>query len=233
MVILAVVLIAGALLRFASLRISPPGLNQDEAANAWNAYTLLKTGEDQVGASWPIFYSHGMGGNRTTLYLYYLFPFLSVGGLSIWTLRFASASAGLLAVLLTYLVAARLFNRATGLLAAVLLALSPWAIQQSRWGHEVAIAPMLVLLTMALFLWANLLIHDDPSRKPRPLLAFVAGAVLGVSCYGYAAIRIFLPVFFLGVFAVTWRGWFNMLRSRRGIISIAAVVLGVAITFGP
>ena len=52
--LLAILLVGGAL-RLWRLGESPPGLNVDEAANAWNAYCLLKTGIDQYGVSWPIF----------------------------------------------------------------------------------------------------------------------------------------------------------------------------------
>ena len=231
--LLGIILIVAGTLRFASLEIAPPGLNQDEAANAWNAYTLLKTGKDQVGKEWPIFYSHALGGNRTTLFLYYLIPFLGVGGLNIWTLRVASAFAGVMAVLLGYVVGARLFNRTVGMMAAALLALSPWHIQQSRWGHEASIAPLLVLLSIAMLLWADLPIDEKPKRKFKPLVALLAGAVIGISCYGYAALRIFLPLLFLGVFIVTWRGWWNALKTKRGAFSIAMMIMGVTVTFGP
>ncbi len=231
--ILASIVVLSGVLLFMRLDISPPGLNQDEAANAWNAYTILKNGTDQVGESWPIFYSHAIGGNRTTLYLYYLTPFLAGGDLSIWTVRFASAVAGVLAVLLAYVVGAKMFNRPVGLVAAGLLALSPWFIQSTRWAHEAALCPLLVLFCIALCLWANLPICDAKDRKPRPFIALLAGLIIGISCYGYGSIRIFLPAVFLAILAVTWRGWWQMLKTKRGVLAIAALVVGVAVTFGP
>ena len=47
---LLVILLIAATLRLAQLDQVPPGLHVDEAANAWNAYILLKTGTDQHGA---------------------------------------------------------------------------------------------------------------------------------------------------------------------------------------
>ena len=55
-ILLVIIVVAGAL-RLAELGQIPAGINVDEAANAWNAYTLLKTGQDQHGVSWPIFYT--------------------------------------------------------------------------------------------------------------------------------------------------------------------------------
>ena len=59
-ILLVILTLAGAL-RFAKLDEVPPGLHVDEAANAWNAYTLLKTGKDQHGVPWPIFYARAFG----------------------------------------------------------------------------------------------------------------------------------------------------------------------------
>jgi hypothetical protein len=54
--LLLAILAVAAVLRIAWLTSAPPGLNQDEAVNAWNAWCLLKTGKDQTGASWPLMY---------------------------------------------------------------------------------------------------------------------------------------------------------------------------------
>lgn len=230
---LALILLLAAVLRVANLGESPPGLNQDEATNGWNAYCLLKAGKDQVGASWPIFSSRCLGENRTTLYIYYLIPFLGAGGLNVWTMRFASAFGGIATVLLTYYVGRRLFNRWVGILGAGLLAVTPWALEQSRWAHESAIVPLLVVGPLAMMLWANLPLSDVASRPPRPVLAALAGLVVGLACYGYPAVKLFLPVFLtLGVL-VTWRAWWNLLKTRRGILAFAGFCVGVAVTFGP
>ena len=130
--ILLSILVLAASLRIINPGQSPPGLNQDEAANAWNAYCLLRTGKDQAGVSWPIFYMRALGGNRSTLHIYLLLPFQAIGGLNILTARLPSAIGGTLAVLLIYFVSRRLFDRRTALVAAALLALNPWHLQQSR-----------------------------------------------------------------------------------------------------
>lgn len=233
LVILLVILMAGTALRTVGLRAEPPGLNQDEAANAWNAYCLLRTGQDQTGAHWPIFYSRCLGENRSTLYLYYLLPFQAIGGLDIWTLRFASAFSGVAAILVIYYVGARLFGRPAGLIAAGILAVTPWAVQQSRWGHEAAIVPLLMLLTVAAWLWAGLPFSDSTSTRARPWRAALAGLLTGACCYGYPAIRIVMPLFGLLAVAFTWRAWWRWLHLPRGGYAAGAFLLGLAVTFGP
>jgi len=230
--VLVLIVLVGGALRLADLRESPPGLNQDEASNAWNAYCLLKTGMDQTGVRWPVFSTRCFGENRSTLYLYWVIPFEAIGGLNVWTTRLPSAVGGVITLLLVYYIGGRMFGRTTGLVAAGLLALNPWHIQQSRWGHEAALCPLLVAATVAAILWANLP-FDDADRRPRPLRAILAGVLAGISCYGYPAMRAFLPVFVVAAVLVTWPAWWGMLKTRRGGLAIAAIVASGAVTFGP
>jgi 4-amino-4-deoxy-L-arabinose transferase-like glycosyltransferase len=229
---LAAILLLAAGLRLAGLANAPPGLNQDEAVNAWNAWCLLKTGHDQTGAPWPIFYMHALGENRSTLFVYTLLPFEALGGLNVWTNRLPAAVGGVLTVLLMYWIGAKLFNRPTGLVAAALLALSPWHIQLSRLGHEAALGPLLVTLSLAALLWAGFPLHDG---QPRPSWwkALLAGLVAGSACYGYPAVRLFLPAFLLGCVLVNGHACWNLLRGRAGLLAGIALLVGVGVTFGP
>ncbi|MGA2093535.1 MAG: glycosyltransferase family 39 protein [Sedimentisphaerales bacterium] len=232
-VILLLVLLLAVFLRFVNFGKSPPGLNQDEASGAWNAYCLLKTGKDQVGVSWPIFYTRALGENKSTLYMYLLIPFQAIGGLNITTTRLPGAICGVLTVLLIYFVGRRLFDRQTGLMAALLLALNPWHIQQSRWGHEASINALLGLAPLAMLLWANMPVSDNAERRPRPVIAGLAGIVAGICCYGYHAVRVFIPIFLLAVILVTLPAWGRCLKTRRGASAIFAFITGFAVTFGP
>jgi 4-amino-4-deoxy-L-arabinose transferase-like glycosyltransferase len=221
-----------ALLRLPGLTAAPPGLNQDEAANAWNAYCLLKTGQDQFGVRWPIFHLRALGENRSTLFCYVLLPFQALGGLSIWTTRLPAAIGGILTVLLIYWVTGRLLDRGTGLAAAALLAINPTHIQMSRLGHEGSLTPLLTLLPLAGVLWAGLPL-DDRDQRPGPLRALLAGLLTGVCCYGYPAVRLFVPAFLVGAVLVSWRGWWRLARTRRGGLTLAGLMVGVGLTFGP
>lgn len=230
---LACIVLVGAALRIGGLADAPPGLNQDEAANAWNAWCLLKTGKDQTGKPWPIFYTRCHGGNSSTLYLYWMIPFQAVGGLNVWTTRLPSAVAGALTLPLLAYVGRRMFGPAVGLVAAALLALSPWHIQQTRWGHEAAIMPLLICGTLALMLRANLPFNDDERRPPKPVFAALAGAAAGLSCYGYQSLRLFLPVFLVTCVLVTARAWLGHLRTPAGRRAIGLMLAAGLVTFGP
>ena len=231
--ILLFILILAAFLRLVKLgQISPPGLNQDEAANAWSAYCILKTGKDYSGAHWPIYYVRNLGGNSTPLYVYLLLPFQAIGGLNVYTARLPGALGGVFTVWLIYFVARRLFNTETGLAAAALLAVNPWHLQQSRWGHDASIAPLLGLAPLALMLWAGLPVSDDKTTSPRPIIAAIAGALTGIGCFGYHSVRLFVPVLIPAIILFTLPSWWRTLKVRKGILAVAAFFLGFAATFG-
>jgi 4-amino-4-deoxy-L-arabinose transferase-like glycosyltransferase len=232
-VILLLILLVGGILRLAKPGKSPPGFNQDEAVHAWNAWCLLKTGKDQVGVRWPIFYIHALGDNRTTLYIYTMIPFLAVGGLSFWTARLVSVVEGVLCIPLIYIVASRLFDRRVGLAAALLLALNPWHIHISRWAVEPILCPLVSLLTLAMMLWAKMPLKNENADSPDPLRAMLAGAAAGVGCYGYPAIRIFTPLFLAMIVLVTLPAWLRSLKTRNGILAIGAFIIAFAVFFVP
>src|SRR5262249_35419511 len=143
-----------------------------------------------------------------------------------------AAFGGVLTVLLLYAVGRRLFDVSTGLVAAGMLAVNPWHVQMSRLGHEAALVPLLVTASLAAMLYAGLP-FDDHRGRPRAGAAAMAGALVGISCYGYFPLRLFLPPFITGGVLLTWRAWRERLRTRRGAAAIAAFVLAGALTFGP
>lgn len=229
--ILAAVLIVAALLRLAALTHSPPGLNQDEAANAWTSWCLLKAGKTPTGDSWPIFYYRAIG-ESSTLFVYLLMPFQAAFGMSVFSARLPGAVFGVASVALVYFVGRRLRDPATGLLAAGLMAIDPWSVQLSRTGHEASITPFLMLVPWAAAIAAGLPFAADRPR-PRPVVALLAGMAAGLACYGYPAVRLCLPPFILLSLLVDWRAWLSMLSDRRGALAVGAFLLGLAALLGP
>jgi len=230
MALLSIVVLGGGL-RLAKFGESPPGLNQDEAVNAWNAQCLLKTGKDQVGVSWPIFYMRGIGGNWSPLYIYLSIPFQAIGGLSITTTRAPAVFFGIVSIAVIYYAGKRLFNEKAGLLAALLLALSPWHFQQSRWGHESSIAALLGLTPLALMLWSNIIPINN--KAPRLLAAGVTGVVTGICCYGYQPVRVFICVFLFLIFLLNLRRFAQELKKPKYLAAVIVFIIGFGVIFGP
>jgi 4-amino-4-deoxy-L-arabinose transferase-like glycosyltransferase len=186
-----------------------------------------------VGDSWPIFHTRALGSNNSTLYYYLLIPFQLVGGMNVFTTRLPAAVGGILTVFLIYFVGKRLFGEPIGLAAAGLLAIDPWQIQQSRWGHDASVCALYGIIPLAAMLWANLPVSDDKDAVPRPVYAVIAGALTGIVCYGYQAVRLFIPAFLFLTLLVTLPGWRRILKTRKGILAAAAFIAGFGATFGP
>jgi 4-amino-4-deoxy-L-arabinose transferase-like glycosyltransferase len=234
-VILFFILLLAAFLRLYKLTESPPGLNQDEAANAWSAYCLLKTGKDYYyRTSWPPFYVRNVGGNSSTLYVYLMMPFQAIGGLNVYTTRLPAAVGGILAVWLTFFVGKRLFGTTTALAAAALLAIDPWHMQHSRNGLESSITPLCSIVPLALLLWAGLLSGDkNKTVSPRPFVAALGGAITGIGCYGHWEVRIFVPVFLFLLVLFTLPSWWKIIKTKKGALAAALFFIGFAATWGP
>jgi 4-amino-4-deoxy-L-arabinose transferase-like glycosyltransferase len=229
--LLAILLVALAL-RVAALTDAPPGLNQDEAANAWNAWCLLHTGRGQAGEAWPILYIRALGENRPALQTYAILPWQALGGLNVWTVRLPSAIAGVLSIALVFYLGRAWCGPRVGLLAAALLAVSPWHVQLSRLGLEAAYAPLLVTGGLAVLVWAGLPL-GRPGREPILWRVMLAGLVAGVACYGYAAVRLVLPLLILAGGLVSLddvRAWLRRPRAAAALLLAAA---GFAAAFGP
>lgn len=165
----AVVLLA-ALLRFYQLGKNPPSLYWEEAAIGYDAYSILTTGKDFHGNSWPVAAFESFGDWKPSLYFYTTVPSVAVFGLTPLAVRLPSALFGVLTVLLVYLM---IKDKKIGLFAALFLAISPWHLQLSRAGFEANLGLMLTALG---YFWP-------------PALA--------LSMYAYHANRLLAPLMFL------------------------------------
>jgi hypothetical protein len=96
-----------------------------------------------------------------------------------------------------------------------------------------AFLPLLAIAPLAAMLWANLPFDDDDTRKPLGIRSAVAGAVSGICCYGYYAVRLWLPVFYASAILVNIRTWWLLLKTRQGVRATGMLALAFALTFGP
>lgn len=218
---LAGALAVGALLRVLRLAEVPPMLNQDEAVNGYDAFSLLQTARDHHGNPTPVGALETFGDWASPLLTYLTVPAVWLGGLGVGPLRGTSVLVGVLAIPLMYLLGRELSGRAAvGIAAAVLIALSPWAVHLSRW----AIPPAVVPTVVALMLW---LLARALQRGRGPLLV-AAGAAAGFGVLAYPVMKVFVPLA-LAVAVVAY------LRPalRLGWGAAAAAVGAFALIAGP
>lgn len=155
LLILVLIIIVGGFFRLWQLADIPNGLYWDELDVGYQAYSLLETGKDYFGNPWPIFI-HSFGDFRTPLFIYSTIPFVANLGLSSWSVRLPAAIWGILTIPMFYLMVYQFSrSRGLGLLAAGILAISPWHIQFSRMSFEVSL--MLLLYITGLYgFWRGL-----------------------------------------------------------------------------
>src|SRR3990167_1069510 len=100
-VLLILIILLAALLRFYQLGTNPPGLFVDEVSNGYNAYSILKTARDEYGNFLPSTFK-AFGDYNLALSVYTLVPSIALFGLNEFAVRFPSALFGTLTVFLTY-----------------------------------------------------------------------------------------------------------------------------------
>ena len=134
--IFLIIFILALFLRFYKLGIIPSGLDWDEVSNAYNAYSILKTGHDEYNNFLPL-YNRSFDDYKPPLYMYLEVPSVAIFGLTPFAARVPSALLGSLSTIVIYLLIKRLFNKENlALVAMALAAISPWQLQFSRVGFE-------------------------------------------------------------------------------------------------
>jgi 4-amino-4-deoxy-L-arabinose transferase-like glycosyltransferase len=184
--LLAIVLLA-AVLRLWQFGAIPQGFQVDEAAFGYNAYSLLKTGKDEYGVSYPMTL-RSYNDQKAALYAYADIPFIMVMGLNPIAVRMPTAVLGILFVVLLYITTLELTkDKTTALIAAALCAISPTMIFQNRIQSDPMLGTFLIVLGFYSFLlWV---------RSQRWI--FLTGSIViwGLSLISYQSSRVFLLVF--------------------------------------
>lgn len=228
--ILAVVIIAAAF-RFVRLDCVPPAINHDEAVNAYDAYCLRTTGTDHYGTRWPVFVrGTGLADHRGVPFIFILCSAQTFLGMNVWSTRLSPAILGTLNVLLVYLLVKRLYGHRAALLAALMLAVSPWHIHISRLAFEVSVCPPLVTLALLLVVTAG---ASGCRGRRAPISLFLAGFLFGITLWTYNAMRVFVPLLLLGAAVLYARQILAFLRLPRGRLGAAAFLAGLGLGTGP
>lgn len=204
------IILLASFLRIYKLSSLPTGLNSDEAAIAYDAYSLLKTGKDQWGDILPLTYFKSFGDYKLTFHFYLTIPSVIIFGLNEFAARFPSAFLGILTVILTYYLSKEIFKgnpkkELISLLSAFLLAVNPWHIVFSRTGHEITTSVFLVIFGIFLFL----------KKNPWFFLVFFLGF------YTYHTSRVFL-LLLLPVLLFLYKD--NLIISKRKVTKIFLIL---------
>ncbi len=218
------ILIAGFVLRFYGLGEVPVGFHRDEAFLGYNAYSILKTGNDISGNFLPVHLESFL--YSPAGYSYFTIPFISIFGLNEFSVRFASALFGALTVAASYFLAKEIFagkkiRVVTALLTGFLLAISPWHINLSRVSTENTLVVFFITLgTLLIMYWA---------REKKKALLIGAFFVFALTLFIYQAPRAFLPLFIPLLFFINFRG--KTLREYILPVILYITIIVVPIVF--
>ena len=217
---LTVIFLVGIFLRLYNLGEVPAGLHGDAASQGYNAFSILKTGSDRYGESFPILF-RSLGSYQPPIYTYLSTVSISIFGNTPFAARFLSALSGSLLILVTFFFV-RTFSKkkdmeTTALFSAALVAISPWAIFFSRLTVEANLGLLLFAVG------ALLLFKSRFNIKLFPIACFI----LGISTHAYYSERlivlVFVPAFLYLFRSVFWK------KERIKLIVIGFLVFGLTL----
>jgi 4-amino-4-deoxy-L-arabinose transferase-like glycosyltransferase len=212
--ILIIILILGIFLRVYQLGNNPYGLFCDEASIGYDAYSLFKTGADEWGNKWPLFFK-AFGEYKSPVMTYSTIPFVAVLGLNDFSTRLPSTIWGIIGIYAIYFLAATLFDKKIGLLSALFLAISPWHIHLSRVSLE-GLSPYICFTTLGVAYWILYL------KYHRLKSGILSAVFLVLATYSYFPARVFVPVLGLIMLLVSIK---TLLHRKHHFLILAAITI--------
>lgn len=212
--ILILIVLLAFFLRIYQIEKVPPSLNWDEVSIGYNAYSILKTGRDEWGESFPVFFK-SYGEYKLPVQIYGSIPGISIFGLNDFGVRITPAVYGTLTVLIIFFLGKALFDStAIGLVSAFLLAISPWHLHLTRASFESSFA----LFWFSLGLWLL------TKGLNRPVWWIVSTIPLALSIYTYNTERVFVPLFLTFLILIFWRS----IIKAKGAFALTVIIFIVA-----
>jgi 4-amino-4-deoxy-L-arabinose transferase-like glycosyltransferase len=191
--VLAAAAIIAAALCFVRITSNPPGFYIDESSIAYNASTIARTGSDENGVRWPLYFQ-AFGDFKNPVYVYLLAGLFRLTGPSILVARLLSASLVVLGAATLGVLALRLTRSRRIALATIVVALiTPWLFEVGRVAMEVAMYPV----ACALFLLC--LQRAAAKDKWNVSDAVAIAATLALLTYAYSIGRLFAPLLAIGL----------------------------------
>ena len=198
---------------------NPPGFFRDEAAIAYNAYTIQRDGRDEYGARFPLYFSSFLD-YKSPIFVYVLAGVFRVTGPDREVARGLAAVSMLAAILLLGWLAYRLTGRAAvGVGTVALAGFTPWLFELGRVALEVTLEPLLVVLVLLGVARAARL------DAWRPVGALPVALALGAITYVYAGGRFLAPLLALALLALLDRRRWRWVATALGVFALTQIPL--------
>lgn len=214
--LLIFIILFGFFLRIFNIENNPPALYGDELTMVYDSFSLFKTGHDQTGSALPLTFS--MGAGRPAGYVYASIPFVAIFGPNALGVRLLSVISGIGVLVIMYFLVSELFNRRLGLIAALLVSISPWDLSLSRGGFEAHFALFIALLGIYAFI----------KGVKNPIYYLISAVAFGLTIHTYPTYKLTLPVIF--ILLIWYMGGFCKIfnESSKKIIFVSAGVILLA-----
>ncbi|MDO5561636.1 MAG: glycosyltransferase family 39 protein [bacterium] len=187
-IILILIVILGASVRFYQLAELPMGYNFDEAGMGYDAWCLANWRVSRNMMHFPV-YLLNAGGGQSVLYAYLTAGLISIFGMSKFILRTTAVIFGLITIIFGSLITKEALGKKAGLLAGLIIAISPYFIMMSRLGFDCNL--FLGASTLALYLTIMAI------KKQKYRFWIFAGFAWSVTLYSYILSYIAIPIFII------------------------------------
>lgn len=209
---LIIILVFAAFLYLYKINSVPPGLNNDQVSQAYNAFSILKSGEDRYGLVYPIMF-RSFGSFILPVFTYILaFGYLILGVSSVGV-NIVSVIFGLLTIVVTYLIMKE-YDEGRGtpqsIITVFVFSFVPWLLFFSRSASEPTLGLFLFLLGIY-FLIKSLKVPGN----------FIWGILfVSLSTWAYYSERI-LAFVFIPLFVVFFR---KTLFAHKKVLVLGVII---------
>ena len=210
-VLLIFFLLLGLVLRLVD--IERQSLYGDELTLVYDAYSILETGYSQTGQFLPLVFD--TAGGRPPVYVYLSVPFVAVFGPTILATRILSILSGLGLILLVFYLGKRLLNKEIGLIAAMLVSISPWDIHLSRGGFESHLALFLATFGVTTLLYS----------REKIWLMIVSFTSFTLAMHTYSTFKLTIPILLFSWFMFDRSLFIERNRKKIFIVALSFAII--------
>lgn len=176
--------------RFYQISSVPPSVYWDEASIGYNAYSILNTGKDEWGKSFPVHF-RAFGEFKLPVFIYSAVLPIWVFGLNEFSLRFTSVIFSFVCLIGLFLLTNKIFkNKKVALLSVFFLTISPGIFIFSRTGYEATAGLAFYILAIYFFILS----------KERKYFSILSIIFFVITMYSYNSYRIITPLTLLPLF---------------------------------
>lgn len=188
-ILLAVLLIIGIIVRIYHWPNGLNAVNCDEAMSAINAKAIADYGKDIYGTSYPVYFEAWQEGGQSAFLIYTMALCIKIFGFSIFSVRLPMLLISILALIITYDFAKRIFkDKKIALVILAFLVINPWQIMQARWSLDCNMFPHLTLISIYL-------LYLGITKKK--WMIYLSMIFFGFTMYTYGVAIYFIPVLLL------------------------------------